>query len=372
MSTASKPHATIPPIRPSVSVAEASPAGNRGRILVALVVLAAILGITWGAKQIVYGRAHESTDNAQVDGHLVPVLAKVSGYVTAVTVAENDRVNADSTLVRIDEREFAVKLAQADADLAAARAAAGGRGVEGQAEAMVQNATGQRAALDQNIVAARANATKAEADLARMRELVAKQVVSRQQLDAAQAAADAARAQLIAAERSAGAAGAGIVNAQAGVRLAEARLAAAQAARDNAQLQLSYTRVTGPVAGIISRKTVEVGQLVQAGQPLLTVVSDTGVWVTANFKETQLADLRVGQPVELEIDAYGGLRVQGKVESVSAATGAKFALLPPDNATGNFTKVVQRVPVRIAIVSKVDRDHPLRPGMSVNAHVATK
>jgi membrane fusion protein (multidrug efflux system) len=345
---------------------------NRGRIVLALVICAALVGLAWGVKQWLYGRTHESTDNAQVDGHLVPVLAKVSGYVTAVTVAENDRVRSDSTLVRIDEREYAVRLAQADADLAAARAAAGGRGVVGQAEAMVQGATGQRGALDANITAAQANATKAEADLVRVRELVAKQIVSRQQLDAAQAAADAARAQLAAAQRSAGAAGAGIVNAQAGVRLAEARLAGAQASRDNAQLQLSYTRITAPVSGIISRKQVEVGQLVQAGQPLLTVVSDTGVWVTANFKETQLSDLMVGQPVELDIDAYGGCNAKGVVESVSAATGAKFALLPPDNATGNFTKVVQRVPARIKVTEGCGADHPLRPGMSVFAHVRTK
>jgi membrane fusion protein (multidrug efflux system) len=340
--------------------------------VLALVVLAALLGLGWGLKQWLYGRSHESTDNAQVDGLLVPILAKVSGYITAVNVAENDHVRADSVLVRIDEREYAVKLAQADADLAAARATAGGRGVEGQAEAAVQNAAGQRSALEAGIAVARANSVRAEADLARIRELAAKQVVSRQQLDAAQAAADAARAQLLAAQRNTSAASAGVSNAQAGVRLAQARLAAAQAARDNAALQLSYTRVTSPVGGIISRKQVEIGQLVQAGQPLLTVVSDTGVWVTANFKETQLSDLTVGQPVELEVDAYGGCSAKGKVESVSAATGAKFALLPPDNATGNFTKVVQRVPVRIAITEGCGKTQPLRPGMSVAAHVDVK
>ena len=372
MATATQPQDNAA-TRPSLAASAPAPTGNnRGRIVLAIVGLAAILGLGWGVKQWMYGRTHASTDNAQVDGHLVPVLAKVSGYVTAVTVAENDRVKGDSTLVRIDERELAVKLAQADADLAAARAAAGGRGVEGQAEAMVQNASGQRAALDAGIIAARANATKAEADLARMKELVAKQIVSRQQLDAAQASADAARAQLAAAQRSAGAAGAGVANAQAGVRLAVARLASAQALRDNAALQLTYTRVTSPVSGYISRKQVEVGQLVQAGQQLLTVVSDSGVWVTANFKETQLADLRVGQPVELDVDAYGGCHAKGTVASVSAATGAKFALLPPDNATGNFTKVVQRVPARINITEGCGTDHPLRPGMSVFAHVATK
>jgi membrane fusion protein (multidrug efflux system) len=340
--------------------------------VLALVGLLALLGIIWGVKQFLYGRSHESTDNAQVDGHLVPVLAKVSGYVTAVTVDENDRVRADSALVRIDEREYAVRLAQADADLAAARAAAGGRGVEGQAQAAVANASGQEAALTANIAAARANAVKAEADLRRMRELVANQVVSRQQLDAAQAAADAARAQLAAAQNSAGAAGAGVANAEAGVRLAQARLGSAEATRQNAQLQLSYTRVTAPVSGIVSRKQVEVGQLVQAGQPLLTIVSDTGVWITANFKETQLHDLKVGQDVDIDVDAYGGAAAKGKVESVSAATGAKFALLPPDNATGNFTKVVQRVPVRIRVTQGLGPSRPLRPGMSVVASVITK
>ena len=370
MATATQPQDST--ARPSIAPAPELAPSNRGRIVLVTVVLVALIGITWVVKQWLYGRVHESTDNAQVDGHLVPVLAKVSGYVTAVNVAENNSVHADSTLVRIDEREFTVKLAQADADLGAARASAGGSGVEGQAEAMVQNATGQRAALDANIAAARANATRAESDLARMRELVAKQIVSRQQLDAAQAASDAARAQLASAQRSAGAAGAGIVNAQAGVRLAQARLAGAQASRDNAQLQLSYTRVTSPVSGVVSRKQVEVGQLVQAGQPLLTVVSDTGVWITANFKETQLSDLKVGQLAQLDIDAYGGCQAKGVVESVSAATGAKFALLPPDNATGNFTKVVQRVPARIKITEGCGRDHPLRPGMSVFAHVSTK
>ena len=360
---------------PVVSLEPATPAApktTKGRIVLGLVALVALLGLGWGLKQWLYGRAHESTDNAQVDGHLVPVLAKVSGYVTAVNVAENDHVRQDSVLVRIDEREYAVKLAQADAELAAARAAAGSGSVTGQAEAAVQNAAGQRSALDAGVAAARANAVKAEADLRRMRELVAKQVVSRQQLDAAQAASDAARAQLAAAERTAGAAGAGVTNAQAGVRLAAARLAGAQAVRDNAQLQLSYTKVASPLGGIVSRKQVEAGQLVQAGQPLLTVVSDTGVWVTANFKETQLHDITVGQTTELEIDAYGGCSATGKVESISAATGAKFALLPPDNATGNFTKVVQRVPARIRVVEGCGRDRPLRPGMSVVAHVNTR
>ena len=372
MATATHPQSDAPRTHPTPVAEPAAGGGAKRRIVLALVALVALFGFGWGLKQWLYGRSHESTDNAQVDGHIVPVLAKVSGYVTSVAAAENDHVARDSVLVRIDEREYAVRLAQADADLAAARAAAGGNGLAGQAQAAVLNASGQRAALDASIAAARANAVKADADLRRMRELVDKQVVSRQQLDAAQAAADAARAQLAAAQNSAGAAGAGVTNAEAGVRLAQARLGAAQAARDNAALQLSYTRVTAPVAGIVSRKQVEVGQLVQAGQPLLTIVSDTGIWVTANFKETQLHDLRIGQDVELEVDAYGDVTAKGRVESVSAATGAKFALLPPDNATGNFTKVVQRVPVRIRVTEGLGKDRPLRPGMSVVVHVATR
>ncbi|MFL5575108.1 MAG: efflux RND transporter periplasmic adaptor subunit, partial [Gemmatimonadaceae bacterium] len=222
------------------------------------------------------------------------------------------------------------------------------------------------------VAAAEANATRAQADLARVRELAAKEIISRQALDAAQAAATAAAAQVTAARRQASAAGAGVENAQAGVRLATARLAAAQAARDNAALQLDYTTIKAPATGRLSRKQVEVGQLVQPGQALFSVVPDTGVWVKANYKETQLADIRVGQPVEVEVDAYGGCKAEGKVTSLSAATGATFALLPPDNATGNFTKVVQRVPVRIDVTRGCGPDQPLRPGMSVTASVKTK
>src|SRR6185437_1113091 len=323
-------------------------------------------------KQWSYGRAHESTDDAAVDGHLVPVLAKVGGYVQAVTVNDNDHVRVDSLLVQIDPSEYRVRLAQADADLQAAQASAGGAGTNGQAQAMVAQATGQRSSLDAQIVAAKANAQKAQQDLARYEDLAAKQIVSKQQLDAARAAAQAAAANVQALEQQTSAAGGTVASAKAGVRLADARLEGAQAARDNAALQLSYTRVTAPASGIVSRKQVESGQLIQAGQPLLTLVADTGVYVTANFKETQLSDIHVGQPAEIDVDAYGGATASGCVESVSAATGSKFALLPPDNATGNFTKVVQRVPVRVAVKQGLGADRPLRPGMSVTVHVDTK
>jgi membrane fusion protein (multidrug efflux system) len=344
------------------------PKSSRRKIVLPIVALVALLGIVWGVRKWTYGRSHESTENAQVDGHLVPVLAKVGGFVTAVRVGENDAVKEGAELVHIDDSEYKVRLAQADADLSAALSVAGSRGVTGQAEAQIQTASSQRQVVDAQIAAAEANRQKAVSDLARMKELADKQIVSRQQLDAAQAAADAAIANETAVRRQATAAGAGVVNAEAGARFAQARLTAARASRDNAALQLSYTSVPAP----LSRKQVEVGQLVQPGQPLLTVVGDTGVWVTANYKETQLAEVRVGSPAEIDVDAYPGCKAEGKVESIGAATGAKFALLPPDNATGNFTKVVQRVPVRIAITRGCGADQPLRPGMSVEAHVVTK
>ncbi len=349
-----------------------SPKSGKRRIVLPIVAVVLLIAAIWGVKQWSYGRSHESTDDAAIDGHLVPVLAKVSGYVQSVTISDNDHVTTDSLLVQIDPAEYRVRVAQAEADLAAARASAGGAGSGGQAQAMVEQASGQRAALDAQITAARANELKARKDLARMEELAAKQVVSKMQLDAASAAAEAAAANVVALQRQTTAAGGSVAGAQAGVRLATARLAGAQAARDNAALQLSYTRVLAPASGIVSRKQVEPGQLVQAGQPLLTIVTDTGVFVTANFKETQLADIRVGQPAEISVDAYDGATATGCVESVSAATGSKFALLPPDNATGNFTKVVQRVPVRVRVRQALGNDRPLRPGMSVTVHVDTK
>ncbi len=364
------PRVTPTPARPPAAGNHSAPKRRKWVLPVIAIVVLGVLA--WGVQKWLYARVHESTDDAQVEGHIIPVLSKVGGYVDAVTVQDNDSVSTGATLVRIDDAEYRVKLAQADADLAAARAAAGTAQTTGQAQALVATASSQQAALDAQINAARANESKALSDLERMKELATKQIVSQQQLDAAQAAASAATANLEAVEKQAAAGGSSVANARAGVRVAQARLEAAQAARDNAALQLGYTTVTAPVSGVVSKKMVELGQLVQPGQQLMSVVSDTGVWVTANFKETQLSDMHVGQTVDIEVDAYGGYDAEGVVQSLSPATGAKFALLPPDNATGNFTKVVQRVPVRIAITKGLGAERPLRPGMSVTVHVETK
>ncbi len=353
---------------------EGAPAGrrrgrNRGVLIVAALLLIAA-GI-WGVRFLHYARTHESTDDAQVDGHIVPVMAKVGGYVAAVPVAENDHVAEGALLVQIDGSELRVDLEKAQADLQEARAAAGDSGRAGQAAAQVDVAANERAALAARIAAARAMERQAENDLERMRVLADKDIVSAQQLDAARSAAETARANVQAVERQAAAAGAGVSNARAGARMADARLAAARAAVDDAALQLSYARVAAPVSGIVSKKQVEPGQLVQAGQPLMAIVADTGVYVTANMKETQLDALRAGQPATIDVDAYPHCEVEGVVESVSPATGARFSLLPPDNATGNFTKVVQRVPIRVRVTRGCGDDRPLRPGLSVEVHVRT-
>jgi membrane fusion protein (multidrug efflux system) len=293
--------------------------------------------------------------------------------VQQIAVNENQSVQAGQLLVQIDESEYRQRLAQAEADLQAAQATSGGsNGSTGQAQAQVMSASGQHSALEAQIVAARATAQRTAADLGRAEDLVKQQIISRAQLDAARNAAETAQANVTALERQSSAAGASVTNAEAGVKLAQARVHAAQASRDFATLQLQYAKVTTPEAGIVSRKQVEVGQLVQPGQPMMWIVADTGAWVTANFKETQLSAMHPGQAADVEVDAYKGCRVDGKVLSISSATGAKFALLPPDNATGNFTKVVQRIPVRIQVVNGCGNDRPLRPGMSVTAHVKTR
>jgi membrane fusion protein (multidrug efflux system) len=337
-----------------------------------VVAVLAVIGIVWGVRAFAYSRAHETTDDAQVDGHIIPVLAKVGGYIDGVHMEENAHLNEGTLAVLIDTAEYKARIAQAQADYAGALAASGTRGVTGAALANVQTAQQQSAASDAEIVAAKANYDKAKSDLARFQSLADKQIVSRQALDGAQAAADAAEATWLAAQKQSAAGISTVSNAQAGVRLADARLAAAKAALDYAQLQLFYTKIVAPANGVVRNKSVESGQLVQPGQSLFALVTDTGAFVTANFKETQLDHIRVGQAVDFDVDAYGGATAHGVVESLAGTTGAKTALLPPDNATGNFTKVVQRVPVRIRITQGLGPDRPLRPGMSVTVHVTTK
>ena len=329
---------------PAPAPAPTQPKQKGSRRTVFMIMGVILLGLViFGARKWWFARSHVSTDNAQVDGHIIPVLPKVGGFVAEVRVEENQTVKAGDTLVVLDDRDFQARLAQTEADLAALLATVSSRTRVGQAEAAVAQA--------------QANATKANADLARIEPLALQNVVSQQQLDAMRAAATAAQAQL--------------ASAQAALVGADARVAAARASRDQAALQLSYTRLIAPANGVVSKKTVEIGQLVQPGQPLMSVVPLADVWVTANLKETETADVTAGDSADITVDAYKGRHFRGHVESLSPATGAKFSLLPPDNATGNFTKVVQRIPVRIHLDGAPDPAHPLRPGMSVVATIKT-
>lgn len=341
MERETQPRASRPsPVPPEPAPAKA---GGRKRTVFSIMGIALLGLIGVGLRHWIFGLSHVSTDNAQVDGHIIPILPKVGGFVTDVRVDDNRQVKAGDTLVVLDDRDYTVRLAQAEADLGVALASVSNRVRVGQAEAQVAQA--------------QANAQKAHADLDRLGPLAAQDIVSKQQLDAVQSAAQAADAALAAA--------------QAALVGADARVAAARAARDQAALNLSYTRITAPNNGVVSKKSVEVGQLVQAGQPLMSLVPLEDVWVTANLKETEVANVKPGEPAEFTVDAYPGIRFQGHVESLSPATGARFSLLPPDNATGNFTKVVQRLPVRVR-PDKIDPAHPLRPGMSVVVTIQTK
>jgi membrane fusion protein (multidrug efflux system) len=351
---------------------ESAPARPKKKRLPLLILGVLVLALgAWAVQRYLYSRHHVSTDNAQVDSHLTFIAPRISAFVSRVLVDDNQHVNTGDTLVILDDRDIKVRLEQAEADLRAAEAAAGTRGRAGEAKAQFQATRSQAASVQAAVIAAEADYKKAAADLERYRTLAAQKIVSAQQLDAAQAAFEAAAANLEAARRQAAAAGSQVSASGAAVRSADARLAAAQAAVDNARLDLSYARITAPTAGIIAKRNAETGALVQPGQTLMSIVPDRDVWVTANLKETQLSNVRVGDPVEFTVDAYPGRKFSGRVESLSPATGAKFALLPPDNATGNFTKVVQRIPVKIAVEQPSDTTHLLRPGMSVDVDIAT-
>jgi membrane fusion protein (multidrug efflux system) len=343
----------------------------------------------------------ESTDDAQVDGHINPVSARISGTVLKVNVNDNESVKAGTVVVEIDPKDFEVALSKAKADLAEAQASATAAltsvpvtstSTETRSTAAGSDADTARARLSEaqaRLREAQANEVKASNDLKRAKALIERDEVSRQEYDSsvaqaasAEAGLESAGAAVTAAQKAVVAADARVIDAKTGpeqIAVMRARAASALAKADQsratveqAQLNLQYALVRAPVDGIISRKGVEVGQTIQSGQPLLAVVPLDGLWVTANFKESQLKNMRVGQRAEVSVDAFGGKTIPGTVESIAAATGARFSLLPPENASGNFVKVVQRVPVKITLGAGGDKEHPLRPGMSVEPVVFTR
>ncbi|HEV2854347.1 MAG TPA: HlyD family secretion protein [Thermoanaerobaculia bacterium] len=351
--------------------------GFRKVIILTVLALLALAGAVFGIRTYLFYQHNATTEDAQIDGNIDPVLPRVSGYVQEVRVSDNQHVNAGDVLVVIDPSDLQAKVDQEQAAVLNAQAAVSvAQAAVSSARATAASARARISGSQADVTAARTRQEQTAADLARYKALFSKEEVSRQQYEAARAAADAARAAAQAAgattessRATADAAAAQVQAAEQQVAAARAQVAQHQATLEAARLQLSYATIKAPVSGTVSKKSVEVGQLVQAGQPLLAIVQGHGAWVTANFKETQLARMRPGQPVEIEVDAYPGVTFHGKVQSLAAATGAKFSLLPPDNATGNFTKVVQRVPVKIAFTDPPDPRHPLRVGMNTTVIV---
>lgn len=355
----------------------------------------------------------ESTDDAQIEASIVPVPARAGGTITAIHFHDNDRVDKGALLAEIDDAPARAQLAQAEANLVAAQAQA--RAADSAAEVAGTNARSNKAAAEAGlstassasrarsvqtregraaVKTARVALAQANADLERYQALFEGGAVARAQLEVAQTAAALAASTLASAEArvasldaSADTASAQIGEASARVeqtrdvdtqvalaaaqaKAAHAQVEVARASVDLARLSLEHTRIYAPQGGIISKKGIEVGQMVQPGQPVAQLVTDD-IWVTANYKETDLTRMKIGQPVALAIDAYPDIPLRGHVESFSGATGARFALLPPDNATGNFTKVVQRLPVRIHL-DDVPSDVALWPGLSVVVTVDTR
>lgn len=336
---------------------------SRQAVVIAIAAVVLVAGAVLGVKRWNFAMAHEETDDAQMEGHISPVLPRVSGYAARVLVSDNQRVSTGQALVEIDPRELDLKVAAAEAALQNAIAD------KATAEATLASA---RAAVDTaaaNTATAEVRARKAASDLARDTRLSKTGAITESQLSDTQAAADTAASQLEAARREAQLAEAQVAVATAKVAAAQTQAAQKRSDLDYAKLERSYCTVTSPIDGVVSRKNVEPGQYIQSGQTLLSVASDADVWVVANFKETQLTSMKPGQDVEFEADTYPGVVFHGKVESISGATGARFALLPPDNSTGNFVKVTQRVPVKIVLAQEPDAAHPLRPGLSVDATV---
>src|ERR1700732_2719284 len=374
-----------------------------GLILIGLVV---VIGIFFLWRDLA---SYEATDDAQIDGHVNSVSARVSGHVLKLNVQDNQYVEKGTWLVEIAPADYEVAVAQARAEYADAQAQAVPAGINvpitdvssssqvsgaqagvSGAQAGISAARQQYEAAKSQVLEADANNTKAQNDLVRYKQLIEKQEISQQQYDQAVASAQAAAATLLAARASADAYAAQIEQAQSKLvqagadlrtadtapqtmRATRARALSAQAnaeqkkaALDQAELNLVYTKVIAPVSGAVSNRTVEVGQNVQPGQEMMKVIplDYTDLWVTADFKETQLKKMKPGLAAEIAVDATGKT-YKGHVDSIAGASGARFSLLPPENATGNYVKVVQRIPVKIVFETSETKGHELRPGMSV-------
>jgi membrane fusion protein, multidrug efflux system len=304
----------------------------------------------YGWHIIQYNKVHENTDDAQIDADISPIIPRVSGYVTYVKVSDNDVVDSGAILVQLDTADLSIKVKAAQAAIESAQAA-------------VASARSSAAAAHQSIATAEVAQAKSIQDLNRANGLLHGNAITQQQYDDAKLASESAADQLKTATAQAEAS-------ETQINVALSQVKQKMTDLDNARLQLSYSTIKAPIAGTVAKKNVEVGEFIQAGQPLMAIIP-TDMWITANMKETQTDDLHVGQKVDFKVDAYPDSVFHGTVQSLSPATGAKFSLLPPDNSSGNFVKVTQRVPVKILIDRHDYAQSPLRPGMSVDVTVTT-
>ena len=344
-----------------------------------LIVLIALVlgGGTFGITKYIHAQHHEETDDAQIDASISPVIPRISGYVIEVRVNDNQRVKAGDTLIIMDNRNELIKLKQMEAALMVAQnnlhvAEAN----TGASKANIASYEANISTVDAQIEAAKVTLRRASQDYERYANLIKDHSITQQQYEQAEAAKQSAERQLAvltgqknAAMRQTSAASSQSNATGQQVGVANATIQQRQADVENARLDLSYTVITAPSDGVVSKVNAQVGQLLQAGQLLFSVVAGNAPWVVANFKETQFSRIRPGQKVTVKIDAFPGHEFEGKVASLSPASGAKFALLPPDNASGNFVKTVQRLPVKIEFTTSDQFLKDIRPGMNVDVDV---
>lgn len=325
-----------------------------------------VIGIVFGIVEWNYYSKHVDTDDAQIDGDISPVVARVGGYVKDINFEENTHVTEGQVLVKLDDNDYKVKLEQAQSGQ---KGASAGVGV---AQSQIVATQANTSTAKANVTAARVKLNLANKDYDRYANLIKDGSITQQAFDQAKASKESAEAAFQAAQDQYNAAVKQVGTTQSQLAVSSNVINQRQSDIDFAKLQLSYTDIKAPATGIVSKKNVQKGQLVQAGQSLFSIVNDGSIYVTANFKETQLEKIKSGSKVEIEVDAYPDEKIQGEVYNFSPITGAKGSLLPPDNATGNFVKVVQRIPVKIKIHPSKEMLAKLRPGMSVKASVSTK
>jgi len=334
------------------------------RFIILAIVL--IVGGYFAYTKISFALNHETTDNAQVETQIAPVLPRVAGYLKTINVKDYDSVSTGQLVATLDDDELQVQLLQMEADYKAAEADIL------NAKASLNNTSVSLGVNKGNISLSQVKLQQAQEDYERNQKLFADQAITKKQLDDSRFALEAAQQQVTNSNSDYNAAGSRIAIGQAAIQKANAALEVKKAAIEQQKLKITYTKIYAPQSGKLGKKNVTTGQYIQAGSPLFSIVNDSTYWIVANFKETQIKKFYEGMPVEIALDAYPDAKLTGKIESLSEATGAKFSLLPPDNSSGNFVKVTQRVPVKISIDNIDKYKQLLRAGLSAEITITVK